>query len=91
MKNDHKNLKNITTKSKNMIDEQKKTISYTRQKSMKNFSLSEKNEKIIPLKRKIKSREKEIKGIQIFPIIKKNSFNSKQRINNIPKPKNINN
>ncbi len=90
MKNDHKNLKNITTKSKNMIDEQKKIISYTRQKSMKNFRLSEKNEKIIPLKRKIKSREKEIKGIQIFPIIKKNSFNSKQRINNIPKPKNIN-
>ena len=91
MKNEQLNLNQIAKNSKNRLKEQKKIISYTRQKSMKNFHVIEKNEKIIPLKRRIKSREKEIKGIQIFPIIKRNSFNSKIKLNtNIPKPKNIN-
>ncbi len=60
---------------------------YNRQNSMRNFYKQKKNEKIIPIKRITKSREKEIKRIipiPVLPLIKQNSFKSKSKINNIP-------
>ena len=90
MKKNEKNNLNIKNKnSKNIINEQKKFI-HEHQKSMNNFYIIQKNENIIPIKRKTKSREKEIKEIKIFPLIKKHSFNSKLKKNNIPKPTSIN-
>ena len=74
---------------KNSIHETKKNFSYFRQKSMNNFHNNQKNEKVIPIKRNIKSRGKEIKGIKILPLINKQIFNPKKNINNIPKSKDI--
>ena len=76
---------------KNKIEnnKKKKNFSYIRQNSMKNFHNDQKNEeKVIPIKRNIKSREKIIKGPNILPLINKQLFNQKNNINNIPKPKN---
>ena len=70
----------------NNINERNRFFFNNRQNSVRNFYKQKKNEKIVPLKRNIKSREKEIKRIPNLPLIKKNSFKSKSKINNIPKP-----
>ena len=55
--------------------------------SINRFKAKINYEKIIPKQRIIKSREKEVKkDDNIFPIIKKNSFNKKIIKNNSPKP-----
>ena len=91
MKKNEKNNLNIKNKnSRNIINENKKIIPHEHQKSMNNFYIVQKNENIIPIKRKTKSREKETKEVKIFPLIKKYSFNSKSKKNNIPKPTNLN-
>ena len=66
-----------------------KLLHFKRENSMKNLNKEKKNEKIVPLKRITKSREKEIKRSPFLPLIKNNSFRSKTKINNIPKPSNV--
>ena len=57
---------------------------FNRQKSIKHYNNQMKYEKIVPKKRIIKSRGKEIKKDRnSFPIIKRNSFNKKLKENNI--------
>ena len=92
MKINGNNLNIKNKNSKNIINEEKKFIPNEYHKSMNNFYFAQKNENIIPIpiKRKTKSREKEMQGVKIFPLIKKYSFNSKLKKKKIPKPSNIN-
>ena len=74
-------IKNLSLKN----NSQKKISSKKRQNSVNIFYNNQKNEKIFPKKRIIKSREKEVKTEFILPlIIKKNSFSPNKTID-IPK------
>ena len=70
-------------------NESKNNVFQNRQNNMKDFYKIKKQENIIPKKRNIKSRDKEIRKPKLLPLIKKNISKSKPKINNIPKPKNL--
>ena len=81
---------NTNQKNPNPKNDNKKAFSYKRLNSMNNFYNNKKTEKLTPLKRNIKSREKVIKkSNKFFPLIKKYSFNLNQKKDINPNMKNI--
>ena len=81
---------NTNQKNSNPKNANKKAFSYKRLNSMNNFNNNKKTEKLTPLKRNIKSREKVIKkNNKFFPLIKKYSFNLNQKKDINPNMKNI--